>query len=207
MAPMLDHAQKLMPGLFLRTPPLPIPVVLFDLDGTLADFHGKLSADLALIASPNDPTFPVVRGQPRPTWFDRRCALITRQPGWYRSLPRYQPGFELYAMAREIGFTTEILTKGPYKNRSAWTQKAEWCDEQVPGDAVHVVSQKHMHGAILVDDWVPYGELWLQHHPDGLLVLPAHPWNAGFDHPRAIRYDGINDVEVRERMELAWKMT
>ena len=40
-------------------------------------------------------------------------------------------------------------------------------------------------------------ERWLEWRPRGLVVLPAQPWNHGFSHPNAIRYDGSNLHEIR----------
>jgi 5'-nucleotidase len=53
---------------------------------------------------------------------------------------------------------------------------------------------------VLVDDWPPYVERWLQWRPRGLVILPAQRWNEGFSHPNALRYDGSNLAQVREAL-------
>lgn len=182
------------------------PIALFDLDGTLADYDSTLRKGLEAIAGPDDPPIKDILREDEPAeWFVRRMSLITRQPGWFRHLPIYRPGFELLSMARSFGFEINILTKGPRANRHAWTEKVEWCDEHMPGVPTHIVSDKAIsYGRVLVDDWVPYGEPWLKWRKRGLLILPAHPWNEGFEHPNAIRYTGDNFIEVSARLQHAF---
>lgn len=65
-----------------------------------------------------------------------------------------------------------------------------------------------VYGKILVDDSPEYLLGWLEHHADGLGVVPAQPANKGFEHPKVIRYDGTNLDEVRTRMRsvIDWQM-
>jgi hypothetical protein len=63
-----------------------------------------------------------------------------------------------------------------------------------------------VYGRVLVDDWIPYGQAWLEWRPRGLLVLPAHAWNAGFEHPNAIRFDSpVNSAAVLARLIRAFE--
>lgn len=56
------------------------------------------------------------------------------------------------------------------------------------------------YGAVLVDDWPEYIRRWLENRPRGLVIMPAHEHNAGFNHPNVVRYDGTNKDEVKARM-------
>lgn len=182
-------------------------IALFDLDGTLADYDSQLTQDLLRIAGPNDPPLPPNMGTERPAWLEARRELITRQPGWFRFLPRFEQGFAILAIAKSIGFEIQVCTKGPRKNRAAFTEKAEWCDRQseLEGVSIHVVYNKEqVYGRVLVDDWPPYFLKWLEARPRGLVIAPAHSWNEGIEHPRMLRCDGFNFDEVRVRLQHAF---
>ena len=168
-------------------------VALIDMDGTLCDYDGALSRDLAALRGPDDP--PAPEDSP---WRRAREALIRRQPGWWRDLPRLQRGFDVYAELAALQFEVHVLTKGPVTAPSAWTEKLEWCERHLPGVPVTITMDKGLvYGKVLVDDWPPYVERWLTWRPRGLVSMPAQPWNAGFSHPSAIRYDGDNLEAVR----------
>ena len=123
---------------------------------------------------------------------------MRRQPGWWRNLPRLKLGFDMLAELRALSFEIHVLTKGPLGTPSAWTEKLEWCQQHLPGVPVTITMDKGLvYGKVLVDDYPPYVERWLTWRPRGLVVLPAQPWNAGFTHKNAIRYDGHNLEEVR----------
>lgn len=164
------------------------PIALFDLDGTCADYDGALQRDLKAIAGPNDPPVPAVLFDRAEPYLEARRQLITRQPGWFRNLAPLPLGMEIYGLAKHLGFECHILTKGPRTNRAAFAEKAEWCDEHVPDAPVHVVSDKSItYGRVLVDDWPPYISSWLAWRPRGLVLMPAHPHNEGFEHPNLVR--------------------
>lgn len=55
-------------------------------------------------------------------------------------------------------------------------------------------------GKVLVDDSPDYIRDWLKGHRHGWGILPAHPTNEGFQHPRAIRYDGSNGSAIEDCM-------
>lgn len=175
------------------------PIALFDLDGTLADYDAAMRRDLEPLRSPGELSD---FGMYTP-WNEARRQVVQSQPGWFRNLDPYKPGFEILGIARELKFDLHVVTKGPSKTPSAWTQKLEWCMQHVPDAKVHVVSDKSLvYGRVLVDDWPPYIERWLEWRPRGLVVMPAHLWNVdafGFN-ANVIRYDG-NLLEVRRRLE------
>jgi len=173
-------------------------VALVDMDGTLCDYDSAMRRDLELLRSPGEQVeFPDLDTD-APPWLRARRDLIHRQPGWWRSLPRFQLGFDVLAQIQELGFEVHVLTKGPLAAPSAWSEKLEWCQQHLTGVPVTITRDKGLvYGKVLVDDWTPYVERWLRWRPRGLVILPAHPWNKGFTHPNAIRYDGSNLAEVR----------
>ncbi len=174
-------------------------IALVDLDGTLCDYNGVMARDLAKLASPDEPTeFPI--GEPRPGWHKARSQLIKAQPGWWRNLPRHEPGFQVLKQMRALHFNIHILTKGPWMS-SAWKEKVEWCREHVPDASIHISEDKGLiYGKVLMDDWPPYIRRWLQWRPRGLVIMPAWPWNAEFQHPNVIRFDGSNLDEINRRL-------
>lgn len=177
------------------------PTALFDLDGTMADFDGALRKELEAIAGPNDPPIPVMFGDSELPWMKARRRLVKAKPGFWRNLPRLELGFHILDIAKSLGFSNYVLSKGPTSLSSAWTEKHEWCQKHVPGLPVFLADQKDMvYGKVLVDDWPDYFLPWLKRRPRGLVVSVAHPWNQDVKHPRMIRYDGKNREEVLQRM-------
>lgn len=168
-------------------------VALVDMDGTLCDYHGAITRDLAGLRSPGDP--PPDEDSP---WQRAREAVLRRQPGWWRNLPRLQLGFDVLAELQALQFEVHVLTKGPVSTPGAWTEKLEWCQHHLPGVPVTITMDKGLvYGKVLVDDYPPYVQRWLTWRPRGLVIMPAQPWNAEFHHPNAIRYTGDNLLEIR----------
>lgn len=170
-------------------------VALIDMDGTLCDYQGALTRDLESLRSPGDPP---LFGDDEAPWLRARETMIRRQPGWWRELPRLQLGFDILAELQALRFEIHVLTKGPLSTPHAWTEKLEWCQRHLPGVPVTITMDKGLvYGKVLVDDYPPYVQRWLEWRPRGLVILPAQPWNAGFSHPNALRYDGTNLAEIR----------
>lgn len=179
-------------------------VALFDMDGTLADYDAAMLADLEKLRSEHEPPLTFERLHDLPGPWEARRKLIVQRPGWWRALPVLDVGFSLFVTAYRCGFTPHILTKGPRHCPNAWKEKVEWCFEQLLLDEVkdrepitrenldiHVVSDKGLvYGKMLVDDYPPYIEAWLKHRPRGLVLMPAHPYNANFHHLNVIRCGG-----------------
>ena len=186
-------------------------LALFDMDNTLFDYDGQLRLDLAKLASPGEPcpftdntidlwdedTYPYLKA---------RSSLITRVPGWWRDLPKFKLGWDVYRIAETLGFMTAILTKGPSSKAHAWAEKVECiqnhlgCKAQInivgeaDDDGFH--AKGNVYGRILVDDYPEYMNSWLKHRPRGLGIVPAKPYNEGYEHPQVIRYDGSNLTAV-----------
>ena len=175
---------------------------LFDMDGTLFDYDGQLRKDLATLMSP-DETMPDNIFDESIPWIKARMHLIKSQPGWWRELPKFQLGWDVYEIAVELGFCIDILTKGPRSKPQAWAEKVEcimrhFGDEVVPN--IVGKTKKRYYGSFLCDDYPPYVEDWLKHRPRGLAIMPAHDYNKNFTHKNVIRYDGTNLNQVREAL-------
>jgi 5'-nucleotidase len=175
---------------------------LFDMDGTLFDYDGQLRKDLETLMSPNE-TMPDNIFDESIPWIKARMHLIKSQPGWWRELPKFQLGWDVYEIAVELGFCIDILTKGPRSKPQAWAEKVEcimrhFGDEVVPN--IVGKTKKRYYGSFLCDDYPPYVEDWLKHRPRGLAIMPAHDYNKNFTHKNVIRYDGTNLNQVREAL-------
>ena len=183
----------------------PAKIALFDMDGTLVDFDGQMERDMRKLQSPSESPYRRLPGDEDVPYLDERMKLIRRQIGWWKNLPKYQPGWDVLQIAREIGFNITILTKGPYNTTSAWTEKVEWCRRELPDAKVTITEDKSTaYGRVLVDDWIPYVEPWLEVLPRGIVIMPAHRWNESFIHTRVVRYDGTNLDVVRRALQTAF---
>ncbi|MCB9525321.1 MAG: hypothetical protein H6702_18375 [Myxococcales bacterium] len=188
------------------------PIALIDLDGTLADYDAALRRDLRPLCAPGE--LATLDGadslhdleQVGPHWH-ARMQVVMRQPGWWRELAPITANFEVVALFRELGFDLHVLTKGPWSKARAWMEKVEWCQRHIPDAEVHITGAREgkglVYGKVLFDDYPPYVESWLKWRPRGLAILPAHPWNADFQHPNAVRWDGSAAV----RAELVRRLT
>lgn len=177
-------------------------IALFDLDGTLADYDGRMRRDMETLQVPGEPDFPV-HGPDAPDYFWARQDLIKAQPGWWLRLSKLSLGFDILKLADELGFEIQVLTKGPHNTPSAWMEKVEWCRENI-GESVKVTVTEEKSlvcGSVLVDDCPEYVSAWLKRHRSGAGVVPAQPINDGYSHPRAVRYDGANLPLVRGMLE------
>lgn len=180
-------------------------IALFDLDGTLVDYDGQLLQDLRRLASEYEPPPVLYADIP---YLEARRHVITSQVGWWLKLEKFQLGWDVLDIAKEIGYLIVVLTKGPSSKHTAWAEKVEWCNQHLADymDGVTITHDKGLvYGAVLVDDWPEYITKWLAHRPRGLVIMPAHDHNAGFTHPNVVRYDGANIDEVRTRMTTRFK--
>lgn len=183
-------------------------IALFDLDGTLADYDGQLFKDLRQMASEYEPPLNLADIYSDMPYIKARRHVITSQVGWWLKLKKFQLGWDVLEVAMEIGYSISVLTKGPYAKHAAWGEKVEWCHRHLAEimDGVTITHDKGLvYGVILVDDWPDYINRWLEHRPRGLVIMPAHDHNTGFDHPNVVRYNGTNLEEVKTRMQTRYK--
>lgn len=178
-------------------------LALVDLDGTLANYDKAMRESLAKLAGPNEPIWEYSRDN-EPDYIYNRQQLIKADPNWWKNLEKFQLGWDVLAVIRELDFDIMVLTQGPRKNANAWKGKVEWCLEHLPDVDIDITRQKSgRYGRVLVDDFPEYIEEWLKTRPRGLVIMPAHPWNKDFEHPQILRYDGTNIEEVRTALMAA----
>lgn len=169
---------------------------LLDMDGTLCDHNGAFREAL----KPFIETFNVD---------PKKCPkflkdLVRSQPGFWRNLKPLELGMDIVNLLREHNFCLNVLTKGPSRTSIAWKEKMEWCREHMPDAAVTVTEDKSLtYGKILVDDWPRYAIEWLDNRPRGLVLMPAHEYNADFSHPQVVHVyeDKRNWDEIKERVQ------
>lgn len=182
---------------------IPEQVALIDMDGTLADFDGQMQRDLDAMRSPDEPPF-ITGPQDDLPYIEARKNAIKKQPGWWLNLPELTDGFRILHELRLLGFSLMILTKGPFKTTSAWSEKVDWCRTHVPDAKVTISEDKGLvYGKLLVDDWPPYCLRWLEWRPRGLVIMPDRAWNQGVTHPNIFRYTGTeeNHKELVQRLK------
>jgi 5'(3')-deoxyribonucleotidase len=174
-------------------------VALIDLDGTVADFDKSMSVQLKLLESPGEKDLIVDSVCDSPTYIQARRDLIKNQSGFWRNLERIELGFQIVEDLRSTGFSLHVLTKAPSKGLQAWTEKAQWCEANLPDASISITHDKSLvYGRILVDDYPPYFEEWLKWRPRGLVICVAQPWNHNsYGLPNVFRYDGANRMLMR----------
>ncbi len=177
-------------------------IALFDMDGTIADYDSQLRSDLAQIRSPDDAIIGQMHGVDLPDYIENRIDLIKTQKGWWANLPPILAGLDLMRCCVDIGFSIHILTQGPKRTKSAWTEKCEWCEKFVtpiaPDYGISVTREgegrkkgegKGLHyGRVFVDDYAPYMQAWLDHRPRGLGLMPMSHESLRFSPRQVLRY-------------------
>ena len=174
-------------------------IALIDMDQTLCDYEGAMEKELSKVLGVVGPV----------GWHSSEYKgivdLIKRNPGFWRTLSKIELGFKIVEMLKEAGFDLHILTKGPYRTTSAWTEKVEWCREHLPGVPVTITEDKSlMYGKILVDDWPEYCERWLKFRPRGLVIMPAYEYNYSFavnNIDKVIRATGYNWDQIEKEIK------
>jgi hypothetical protein len=182
-----------------RTPRGRSLVALVDLDGTVANYTKAVIEGLDRLRGPEEEVILPAFGK-EPLHIKNRINLMRKVPGWWENLEPIPFGFKIVDLLRKYGFTLHVLTKGPYKSTASWTEKVVWCRKYLPDALVTITEDKgSVYGKILVDDHIPYVEDWLEYRPRGLVIMPAHPWNEGFEHPNVIRAteENLHEVEIR----------
>lgn len=164
-----------------------------------------MDAAMQPLRHPEEPPF---QSHCNDDYYNARRQLIHNQMGYWLNLERYQPGFDLLEEVKALDFKVHILTKAPRSSPNAWQEKANWCDKHLPGIDLTITQDKSlMFGDVLIDDFPAYFAPWLERHPAGKIICPAHSWNAQYarggelGNERVLRYDGTNMAEVRALLE------
>lgn len=183
-------------------------ICLFDMDGTLADYDKAMREALIKI-NPKNTILPSDLFN-TDEYLELQMDLIKSQNNFWFNLEPIESGFEIFKMAKEIGFTNMILTKGPEKCSSAWEEKLLWCRKYCPNTGITIThapkKQQHkglVYGRVLVDDYPEYIEQWLQFRPRGLVIMPDRECNINFSHKQVIRYKD-NKEEVLDALKKAF---
>ena len=177
-------------------------IALIDMDGTIADYDKGIRAGLHEIAAPHDPPLPKDIHK-APEWLDRRADFVKSRSGFWRELKPIDAGFRVVNALEAAGYSLTVLTKGPHRTRSAWTEKAEWCDHYLPHKDIVMVDGKEpelhkglVYGKVLFDDFPPYVEAWLKHRPRGKVIMLKHHYNEDFEHESVLKID-MEDSQSR----------
>lgn len=196
-------------------------VGLWDMDGSLFNHDEAVLRELDKLASPGEEPIVDLHAADKEPHLKARIDLIRMQPGFWRNLRPINAGFALYLKAAQIGFTNQILTKGPATKPNAWTEKFECCRHHFGPDInVHICCCQDppdktetygggkglVYGYFLYDDFPDYMAAWLKYRPRGWGFMPVTPHNLHHEiakHPRVIMYDGSNDSfrQVAEKMQ------
>jgi 5'-nucleotidase len=180
-------------------------IFLFDLDGSLADYQGALRRDLKKLRMPGEPKIEdLFYAEKRYKPIAARMRLIKAQTGWWLRLKPIPMGLQIFHAAGEMGFEREVLTKGPHKHPVAWGEKFIWVKKHLDVNITITEFKGRHYGKVLYDDFPPYIRDWLEHRPNGLVIMPDTPWNLGFTHPRVVRWTGKNEDEVLHAMRCAY---
>jgi len=177
-------------------------IALFDLDGTMCDYDKGLRAGMEKLMAPEEKPYTGVPRDDAPGYLKARANLVRSSVEWWAALPRFQLGFDIWALAEELEYRRMILTAGPKRNANAWTGKKVWIDRNLGQDIDITITRDKglVYGKMLVDDWPEYILRWVEWRPRGLVIMPASDSNASFSHAQVIRYDGTNLDEVRAAM-------
>ena len=177
---------------------------LFDLDGTLADFDGRMRQKMAEITSPGEPPWSPNNRDDEPKYLTNRRRLIKETPGFWANLNRLTDGFRVMGSAVMLGFGIMILSRGPGRGFNAWSEKVQWCKDHIAcKHKITLTEDKGLvYGRVLVDDWPPYIKDWLEWRPNGTVIMPARSYNVDFVHPQVLRYiQDVNDEEMIDELK------
>ena len=176
------------------------PIALFDMDGSLCDYDGALIRDLKKLQSPNEEDIVDLRLMEKQPHLKERMDLIKKQVGWWENLEPLDLGLRIYRILGDLGFRIHILTQGPTKTTSAWTEKIKWCNKYLNTTDITITRDKGLvYGKILVDDFPDYAFAWLKYRPRGFVIMPKNSQNKDIEHPNIFICDKYNIDQIRYR--------
>jgi len=179
-------------------------VALFDMDGTICDYVGSMKNELEKLRAPDEPMIDPFKigNNPKYQYLWDRMELIKSDENWWANLPKYELGFDILAITRELGYYNEILTQAPKTNPAALAGKLRWILKNLDEDTDFTMTRnKSRHyGRVLVDDYPGFVIPWLEHRLRGLVIMPSNEYNKGFTHEQVVIYDGQNKDQVRKSL-------
>lgn len=180
----------------------PEKIALIDLDGTLVDYDLAMRTQLQLLAAPGEVLAEdIYEDKNNSEHIANRMSLIKRTPGFWRSLPRIDTGMLVYDLLGQLGYRRMILTKGPKRTTAAWTEKMDWCRQNVLDADVTITQDKGLvYGKVLFDDYPPYIARWLEWRPRGKVIMLDTVYNKGAyeGDPRVLRIRRGSFHEITE---------
>ena len=92
-------------------------IALFDLDNTLCDWDKSMERDMRRVL-PESMQDDITRWmnedrRVRPEWVENLMSVIRTQVNWWKNLDPLYPGMQLLHSAIDMGWSVNILTKGP----------------------------------------------------------------------------------------------
>lgn len=185
-------------------------IALFDIDNTLAYYEDKLNKDLAKLKSPEEPDIDI-HSNNVPEYLKERSELIRTVPGWWSTLPVIEHMKHLLIECLLMGYDTNVLTKGPIEKYHAWTEKIQWCRENLPNTVTPIIvggkeSKGLVYGKVLADDWPGYVKAWLKYRPRGLALVPSMYYNQELNtHPNVFMVTPNNVHAAKHALEIAYE--
>lgn len=165
-------------------------IALFDMDGTLCDYETGLRRELEKMRAPEEKPF-IYSHDAWPDHIKARADAIRAQESWWANLPKLQQGCDVLGIAQELRYKVMILTQGPRTNPVAWAGKVRWINEHFPETEITITRDKGLvYGKVLVDDYPPYIERWLQWRKRGAVIMPQNEHNKEYKHRQVHPYDG-----------------
>lgn len=171
---------------------------LFDLDDTLAGYSESLMRSLKILQKPNDPPITSLNYLKADPIHRQRMEIIKNEMEFWFHLPPLRNGFNILFAAIDVGYSINIVSKGPIHYPIAWAGKFEWCQKHLGDlkyDVTITTNKSPVNGDILVDDDVDIVKNWLYYHPLGVAIMPEQPQNQGFTGKNIIKYTGNEDLK------------
>lgn len=183
-------------------------IALFDMDDTLCSYEEQITNDLKILQDPDEKNIDW-RSKDVPIHIQARMLLIKSQSNWWLKLKPIPSGIALLQACKSMGFTCNILTKGPFLTTNGWTEKVNWCRQHIGNIDITISDQKSIvYGTVLVDDYPDYIKQWLEFRPRGMVIMPDTYGNKNFSHPRVTRFisehSKTNITEVMEVLKKAY---
>lgn len=170
-------------------------IALIDMDGTLADYDKGIRQGLDKLRSPEEEIYEDIYNSP--SWIKARCDLIKKQPEFWSNLEKIELGFRVLDVLKDLEYKLMVLTKGPVRTTSAWTEKRDWCHKHLPGVPVTITEDKGLvYGKVLFDDFPPYIEKWLEWRPRGKVLMLDYDYNRNFQHTNVLRIKEYTSNDV-----------